>query len=162
MRPHSLPAADRAQESRESCKWRTYTLTRCKKHTCSNLDRKLPCSVFLGYAAWEISSCKLFSLFLSFMSSCGLILFLGFYASHQLSVNTCKLTGNTKAKLDVHAEKAVFFFFYYSYNQVLFCIFCQNKSGAQCCPGHAVNHVTDCVFLAAKKDRWLQWGWWWW
>lgn len=112
MRPHSLPAADRAQESRESCKWRTYTLTRCKKHTCSNLDRKLPCSVFLGYAAWEISSCKLFSLFLSFMSSCGLILFLGFYASHQLSVNTCKLTGNTKAKLDVHAEKAVFFFFF--------------------------------------------------
>jgi len=43
------------------------------------------------------------------MSSCGLILFLGFYASHQLSVNTCKLTGNTKAKLDVRAEKAAFF-----------------------------------------------------
>lgn len=30
--------------------------------------------------------------------------------------------------------------------------FCQIKSGAQCCPGHAVNHVTDCVLLAVKTD----------
>lgn len=30
--------------------------------------------------------------------------------------------------------------------------FCQIKSGAQCCPGHAVNHETDCVLLAAKTD----------
>jgi len=85
------------------------------------------------------------------MSSCGLILFLGFYASHQLSVNTCKLTGNTKAKLDVRAEKAAFF--YYSYNQVLFCIFCQNKSGAQCCPGHAVNLVTDCFTSCQERQK---------